>query len=151
MRGILMISLMLLFSSGLVFAQQPPSPEKMQQEMERMRQEDEQRQQELLERLKKDNPQAYQQRKDSLDRQAKINAIVSSFQTGKISDAQAENQLYPLIKQEVEDYINNSEARIKVLEKQLANLQKAKDNPDFLIKKRINEMLGKSMPNPEEY
>jgi vacuolar-type H+-ATPase subunit I/STV1 len=151
MRRILILSLILLSSNTFVFAQKPPSPEQMQKETEKMRREIDKIQQQELERLKKENPEAYQQRKDALDIQAKINEIVSSFRSGKISASQAESQLYPLVKSSLQDSINNLGAQIERLEKKLESLKKAKANPDLLVKKRIDELLGRSMPSPDDF
>jgi len=143
----------LLFIPVLVFSQQqqPPGSEKMRQDMEKMRQEMGKRQQDELEMLKKVNPQLYQQRKNSIDAQAKINAIVASFREGKISSSQAESQLSPLVKQDMQTYINDLDNKIKRLEKKLDFYKKAKANPSLLIKKRIDELLGKSMPRLEDF
>ena len=143
----------LLFIPVLVFSQQqqPPGSEKMRQDMGKMRQEMGKRQQDELEMLKKVNPQLYQQRKNSIDAQAKINAIVASFREGKISSSQAESQLSPLVKQDMQTYINDLDNKIKRLEKKLDFYKKAKANPSLLIKKRIDELLGKSMPRLEDF
>lgn len=138
MNRILVICLILLFFSGIIFAQQPPSPVvKMQREMQGVRQE-------------KENSKPYKQRQDVLENQTKINAIVVAFREGKISSFQAESQLSPLVKQEMQDDINNLESRIARLEKELEFLKRAKANPDLLIKERIDQMLGKAMPTPDE-
>jgi len=149
MRKILILSLLLLSCPTFVFAQQSTNPEQMQKQMEKMRQEFEKRQQEDLENLKKTDPKAYQERNDSLDRQAKINSILTSFHAGKISVSQAEQQLYPLVKQNIKDM--NVDAEIARLEKRLEYLKKVKRDPDLLIKKRIDELLGRSTPMPEEF
>lgn len=146
MHRILVICLMLLFSSGSIFAQQPPTPEKMQKDMEKMSQERQKRQQEELERLKKENPQLYQQRKEALEKQEKINSILSYFREGRISASQAESQLYPLIREEIKAEMSGLESRIERLEKELEFLKKAKNNPDLLIKRRIDLMLGRIAP-----
>jgi len=154
----------LLFLPGFVFSQQKPptDTEKMQpkqkmdkmqqkQKMDKMRQDMENRQEKELEMLKKTNPQLYQKKKNDIENKAKIKAIVASFREGKISSSQAESQLSPLVKQQMQDYIKSLDDRIARLQKKLDFYKKAKVNPDLLIKKRIDELLGKSKPSPEDF
>ena len=145
MYRILVMSLVWLFFSGIIFAQQPPVPAQMK-DMEKMQQEMQKRQQGESERLKKENPQLYQQ----VENQQKINSIVSSFHAGKISASQAESQLYPLIQQDIKTEMGGLESRIKNLEKKLEFLRRAKSNPDLLIKRRIDLMLGRIAPGAED-
>ena len=133
MQRILVSCLMLLFFSGSISAQQPRSPVEIAQEV-----------------LEKKNPQLYKERQEALERQAKINAIVTAFRKGEISSYHAESQLNPLVKQEIEDDINKLESKIASLEKKLESLKEAKTNPEPLIKKRIDQMLGKTMLTPDE-
>lgn len=154
MRSILMMNLILLFSGGFIFAQEPKTnPAQMQdsqKQMEKIHQDMEKRQQQELERLKETDPQAYQERRASLDRQAQIQALIASFQAGKISLSQAESQLYPLVEEDMQVYINNLGVMIQRQEKQLEFLKEVRSDPQQLIKKRIDELLGKSRPNPED-
>jgi septal ring factor EnvC (AmiA/AmiB activator) len=147
----------LLFFPVCIFAQQPAKPasvEERQKEMEKQYQEmknkQEKMQEEQLERLKRQNPQLYKERKAALDNQAKIDSIVFSFRQGKISASEAERQLYPLIKESMQGEIDVLPKNIERLEKQLEFLKKTQKNPDLLIKKRIDEMLGKASHTPEE-
>ena len=133
MQRILVICLMLLFFSGSVSAQLPRSPAEIEQE-----------------ELKRKNPQLYKESQEASERQAKISAIVTAFRKGEISSYYAENQLNPLLKQEIEDDINGLESKIASLEKKLESLKEAKTNPEPLIKKRIDQMLGKAMLTPDE-
>lgn len=100
--------------------------------------------QEELERLKEINPKLYEQRKKELGRQAKINAILKEFREGKLAGAQSESQLFPLIKEELGPKVSALDDRIKRLEKQLVFMRSAKQNPDVLIKERIDQLLGRS-------
>ena len=144
-----------LFLPGFVFSQHKPptDTEKMQQKqkMDKMRQDIEKHHQDELETLKKTNPQLYQKKKNDIENKAKIKAIVASFREGKISSSQAESQLSPLVKQQMQDYIKSLDDRIARLQKKLDFYKKAKVNPDLLIKKRIDELLGKSKPSPEDF
>lgn len=150
MLRILIISVILLLSSRLVFAEQSLKQENMQKMMEKRQQERQGREQRELERLKKTSPELYKQRKDSQDRSAKISAILSSFRQKKISDSEAERQLYPLVKQGMQGQIDHLGQTIERLEKRLKSLKEAKQDPDSLIKKGVDQMLGKSMPSPDE-
>jgi hypothetical protein len=152
---------LLLVWNGLAFAGEPPAPPQAQQRQDgqqkqqeeywkQMQQQYEKTQQEELERLKKMDPKLYEQRQRDLQRQTKINAILQEFHQGKLTDAQCESQLFPLIKEELGPEISGLEARIQRLEKQLAFTRSAKQNPDLLIKKRIGQMLGRPMAGPEE-
>ena len=158
MYRVLFFILFLFFSPIVLFAQTPQSPKEMQKEMQRMERERKQmeetikkQQQEDLERLRKEDPNMYKQMKASLDRSAKIEKIISLFAQGKISDSAAEKKLYPLVKQDMQSYIDNLEETITRLENKLNSLKKAKRNPGFLIKKRIDEMLGRTTPSPDDF
>lgn len=117
--------------------------EKMLKEMEKM-------QQQQLETLKKNNPEAYNQQKKTLDDQQKISAILSSFQNKSISADVAEKQLYPLLKNSPEFSTETIDSQIAQTEKKLNSLKKIRTNPDIAVKKRIDQMLGKTMPSPED-
>lgn len=149
---ILAIALLLCFHV-FIFAQTAIPSDKMR-DFEKQRQDIEQKmkqmQQEELERLKKENPQLYQQRRDAFDRQTKISAILSSFHAKTLSESQVESQLYPLIKQDVQQYATGLGAEIQRVEKRLEFLRKVKSNPEILVKKRLDQLLGKSAPSPEE-
>jgi len=150
---ILSFSIVLIFPSVRIFAQQPLAPTKQsksgvdnkaQQQIREALQRIRQQQQQELESLKKTNPKLYQQKKDALDRQKQINAIVINFRQGKISAAKAKNQLLPLLKQDVEDFMNRLDSQIKILEIRIAELKKVKINPDSLLQERLNQLLGQS-------
>jgi hypothetical protein len=149
-REILIMIFIAAFSCGSVCAQGLPGPEKMQKEMEKMNREFEARQAEEMERLKKSDPVSYQQRKDAADAQAKIAAVITAFQQGQISLAQAEGKLYPLVKQDVKSFADSLNTEIAHAEKRLEYLKKAKADPEFLIRKRIDSLLGKSVPSLDE-
>lgn len=146
--------LFLLFCPVTTFSQEPTGLEKtrdLQKEIERMQQDEEKRQQEELEVLKGLDPQLYKERKSLIERQNNINKIISSYRGGKVSLVQAENQLYPLIKEGMQGYLDNLGGEIARLEKKLESLKKAKKNPDILIKKNISQLLGQIPPAPEDF
>ena len=103
------------------------------------------RQQEL-ERLKRENPQAYEQRKAALEREQKMQAVVTAFYQGTLSGDEAERRLTPLVKKQLEEEgaLSSLSARIERLEDKLAFLKKAQKNPNLLVKQRIEQMLGKT-------
>lgn len=154
------IGLLLVWNS-LAFAGELPAPTQAQQSLDeqpkqqqeyqkQMQQQYEKTRQEELERLKKMDPKLHEQHQRDLQRQTKINAILQEFRQGKLTDTQSENQLFPLMKEELNLEINGLDDRIKRLEKQLAFMRSARQNPDVLIKKRIDQMLGKSTAGPDE-
>jgi len=120
--------------------------EKMQQQMEKMRQEAEQRQEEMLERLKTTDPEAYKQQKTRLEQQKKISEILEAFYEKKLDAASAESRLYPLIKAQTEEELAGIDSRIDRARKQLEELENIKANPETLVKKRLDQLLGRMKP-----
>lgn len=153
--GLLLVWNILAFAEGpLVFAQE----QKFQDEFRKQQAEywknqprqHEKTPQDELGRLKEVNPKLYEQRKKELERQAKINAILKDFHQGKLTDEQSESQLFPLVKEELGPKISALDVRISWLEKQLAFTRSAKQNPDVLIKERIEQLLGRSMADADD-
>lgn len=129
----------------------PPDMEEMQQQMQQVRQQIDKQQQENLERLKQISPQAYESQKKAQDRQGQIGQILSDYQQKKISADDAERKLTPLIRQEVQQEMAGMDNQIKAAEKKLATLRQAKGNPNALVKKRVDQMLGRGgPPTPDE-
>ena len=145
------LGLVLGFTSTLVAAppSSPPSEQELQEPMEKMRKEHERMQQEHLERLRQTDPQLYEQQKASIERQKKITAILTDWQQKKISESAAESQLAPLIRQDSKAEIAALGERIARLEKRLEFLRKAKADPGLLVKKRLDQLLGRGLPTPE--
>ena len=86
-----------------------------------------------------------------MDRQTKIGAVVKAFYTKSISAEAAESQLTPLIRQDVQAEVAALPSQIERLEKRLDFLRKARTNPDLLIKKRVDQMLGRGgPPSPDD-
>ncbi len=125
----------------------PPDPEKMQAEMQKMQKQMQEQQEKERERLKQINPQLYEQTKKADERQRKITAILTAYQQKSISGEEAERRLSSLIREEIQMEGVNLDQEIKNLEKKLAFLKKAKNNPDLLVKKRVDQLLGKSGPD----
>lgn len=107
-------------------------------------------QQEQLERLKQENPQAYQQQKTAMDRQNKIQEITTLYFQGKLTLPEAKAALSPFAKQQIQEEgaFSNLGATIQRLEKRLAFLKKAELHPELLVQERVDQMLGKSAPLP---
>ncbi len=133
MHRVLVVCLILLFFFGSIFAQEPHSPVVIEQE-----------------ELKKKEPQLYKEKRDTLERQGKIGAIITAFRKGEISSPTAASKLNPLLKQEIEDEVSKLESEIASLGKKLESLREAKANPEPLIKKRINQMLDEAILTPDK-
>jgi hypothetical protein len=103
-----------------------------------------------LERLKTADYKSYLETKSLRDRQEKISDVLSLFRVGKISADKAEAKLYPLIKEEVQPELKALPEKIKKLEGKLEYYKKAKSNPDLLIKKYIDQLLGRSLPSDDD-
>lgn len=129
----------------------PPDPQKIQEEMEKADQQFRKQQEESLQRLKQVAPQAYESQKKTLEQQGQINQIMAAYHQKSISAEDAERRLTSLIKQQVEQELAGLDTQIKMMEKKLASLRQAKGNPSALVKKRVDQMLGRGGPsNPEE-
>ena len=125
--------------------------EKLQEQMRQSQQQMEKQQQEELERLKKMDPKGYESQKKQVEQQAQINQVLSAYQQKTISAEEAERKLTPLIRQQVQEETAGLDGQIKMLEKKLANLKQAKGNPSGLVKKRVDQMLGRGGPtNPDD-
>ncbi len=103
-----------------------------------------------LERLQQDYPAIYETRKTADARRNKISAVVAAFHQNKISAQETEQKLIPLMREELREQINQMDQKISALEKHLAFLKKAKQDPHLLVEKKINELLGLTPPTPEE-
>jgi hypothetical protein len=151
--NLIFVFITILFLPVMALTQELPTQpdmQKIQKDAEKMKQQMENMQQEQLEFLKKLNPQAYQQSKAAYDRAKQIDAVISLLRQGKISSSDAERQLYPLIKEDLRSIVNSMDQKISDLEKKLDYCRKVRSNPEILVKKRIDELLGKSLPNPED-
>jgi hypothetical protein len=141
--------------AGLTLAQEARNntlndQERYQQEFKRIQEEARKREAQELERLKETAPQLYEVRKNAIERQAKLQAILSDFQQSKLTTEQAESQLLPLVKADMRPELEGLNERISRLKQQLAFLEKAKQDPGLLVRRRVGMMLGKQQSGPEE-
>lgn len=104
---------------------------------------------EFLEIMKKEDPEEYRRYMELKRREEKIDTVVSQYQEGKITYETAKRKLYPLFKERLRDRITNIDEEIARLEKKLSFLKKTKKNPSILIKKEIDQALGKGSEKEE--
>ena len=143
--------ILLCLSGALVFAEDSPPQATDVKKYEETQKRIQEIQLKSFERMQKDHPEMYKARKESMGRQAKIKEIVSLFRQGTITLEQAESQLRSLVREDVQDAGKNLDSKIKRLEKTLEFYKKAKNDPNFLVQKRLDEILGKIKPSPEEF
>jgi hypothetical protein len=115
----------------------PPPVDPLMREAERARWQQ-------LQQMSHSEPELYQQSKEAMTRQLQINEIVSAYSAGSLSEGQAQQQLYPLIQQDVITELPMLEEKIIQTQKKLVALQDARSNPESLVRKRIDELLGKT-------
>lgn len=157
MLKVLISFLFVLFFSQPIFARErvtapPPEDASFTVEMERMREEHERmaeeikkREMEELERLRATDPELYEKRKRQIEINERIEEIVISFREGRISEAAAVKQLYPLMREQTREYIDDYlKLEIERLDKRLDFLKRVEKDPDILIQRRINQILGKT-------
>lgn len=169
-----LLSVVLLFSSLILLAQQPPVPQdikkdlkRMQEERNKMEKEQQKLEQEMkqgmkqmqeeaqklreqdIERLKELNPELYKEAMVQQKRQEKINKIISDFRQKKFSKTIARKRLFPLIKEEMKRTIETLPQTIERYEKELEFLKKVEKTPKILINKYIDEALGLKASSPE--
>lgn len=145
----LLLSLGLMSKEG--FSQAPakqgksslPDPKEMEQRQKEWQEQE-------LEFLKRQNPQEYEKRKKIDARQEKIAEIVNSWRENRIALTEAERQLYPLVKEDLQDYLSSLDSEITRLEKRSDFLKKVKKDPAILIQKHIGQLLGKGGFSPED-
>lgn len=148
------LTALLFMTTGAARAEEPPkppSPEEMSRQMEKTQQEMKKLQEQEMEQLKKTSPEQYQKRKSSLELQQQINSILTAFQQGTLSAADAERKLTPLVRQLIEDQTKQLGTEIGRLEKKLDSLRKAKANPDLLVKKQVDMLLGRVSPTSDDF
>ena len=109
----------LLFSPLSIFSQcasceelsEEEKKEQMQatyKKMQEIQKEVQKRQKEYLKRVKNINPEAYRQKKEAWELEAKIQKIVTSFREVNISDKVAQKRLYPLVKKLMQSTLDTS-------------------------------------------
>lgn len=75
------------------------------------------------------------------ERYDKIDQIRQSYFKKQISFDDAERKLMPIAKEELKFRLAAIDNEIRHLKQGLKELEKAKQNPDYLLKKRIKEIL----------
>ena len=136
----LTVFLLLASAGSLKAAQLPPWIRKLQAEQE--------------EQLKKD-PELYRKVKAMRERAESIRAILEVYQGGKLSRAEAEQRLAPLIREDALAELPSLQGRIKKMESELEFLRKASKDPDLLVRRRLDQMLQppgprKTPPEPPD-
>ena len=117
----------LLASAGMLWAVQlPPEIRKLQAQQE--------------EKLKKD-PELYRKVKAMRERAESIRAVLEAYQGGKLSRADAEQKLAPLIREDALAELPSLQGRIQKMESELEFLRKASKDPDLLVRRRLDQML----------
>ena len=124
---------------------QPGQQGSSEENARRMRQMQEQR----MESLKETDPAAYEEQKKLMRRDEKINKIVGKSRAGELSEEEAVQTLFPLIKDRMRPEMDGMKDRIAQLEKLAASLKKDDRDHDAFIRRRVLEMLGKSRPEPD--
>ena len=120
--------------------------EKMQEQMQKSQQNLQKQQKEQLEQFKRMDPKTYEAQKKLMARQEQISQILSAYNQKSISADDAERRLTPLVREEVQQQTAGMDNQIWELERKLAALKKAKSNPNELVKKRVDQMLGRGGP-----
>lgn len=121
---------------------------KLPQRITEMKQQLQQNQEQFLQQLKKIDPEAYESMRAQSEQSKKIAKIVQAFHSKQLSEQEAINDLYPLIKKQLEELLKGIDFRIEMLEKQLAELKNSQNDPDQAIRKQIDRLLGKSSAYP---
>ncbi|MBU4473338.1 MAG: hypothetical protein KJ842_04200 [Candidatus Omnitrophica bacterium] len=96
-----------------------------------------------LEMLKQQNPQMYEQMMKQRKAQEGISRVINDYYQKTISYEAAKAKLYPLVKESLQGRLANLDNEINLLEKKLSELKKAKKDPDYLIGRQIDRILGK--------
>lgn len=124
--------------------------EAAQRSMEQFQQEMEKTQMQYLEQMKKSSPKEYEKMKAAMDRQKQIAQIVAAFRKGSLPEADARRRLYPLVEEQTQDEIRRLPEEIKRLEKRVGELKVFQSDHSMLVKKRMDELLGKLFPTAED-
>jgi hypothetical protein len=146
MRGILIICGLLVLSPGFVFAKTNKvvsSQQDLTRGAEKIMREAQASQERKMQELKKTDPKLYKEKMQQIDNGKEISEILASFRQGKISEEKAERALYPLVQDNMKSSLDGIDSRIATLKKKLKDLQKIKDDPSILVKKRVNQLLGR--------
>ncbi|MCG2705926.1 MAG: hypothetical protein L6254_00045 [Candidatus Omnitrophica bacterium] len=132
---------------GVNFAQMPPAPgqsrPKEEFDFKKFEAERKKAEEKSLEMLKQQNPQMYEQMMKQRKAQEGISRVINDYYQKTISYETAKARLYPLVKESLQGRLANLDNEINLLEKKLSELKKAKKDPDYLIGRQIDRILGK--------
>lgn len=150
MKTLILFFIFLFSFSTFSLAQQPPSPEAMQKQIEESQKFLEEQRKVYLEQLKQQDPAAYEQIKKAELLAEKISKIVSSYRANSISQEEAERQLYPLVEESLKDRLKAIDSEIERLQKRLSYLKEVKRDPSIMVREQIKQLLGEGMLTPPE-
>jgi hypothetical protein len=114
------------------------TPEEAQQQFEQ-----------YLESLKTTDPDAYLRLKLRMDRQQAIGQILSAFQQQQLDVAAAEQRLRPLVRDEVALELASANPAIASAKRLVEQLEAVKRDPDLLVQRRLDQLLGRAQAAPE--
>lgn len=143
---IFVIFLSLCFIGG-IFAQMPAAPgqpkSKEGYDFKKLEAERKKAEEKHLEMVKQQNPQLYEQMMKQRKAQDEISRVINNYYQKTISYEAAKAKLYPLVKESLQGRLANMDNEINLLENKLNALKKAKKDPDYLISREVDRMLGK--------
>ena len=97
-----------------------------------------------LQQLKAVNPEAYEVARQRLERQRQMQDVVQAYREQKLSPRQAEEQLWALVRQEVEMERADAETHLRVLRERLAELELVMKDPQRAVQQRVDRLMGKT-------
>ena len=99
-----------------------------------------------MEQLKSLDPEQYARRKAAQDRQQEINRIVGAYQAGRLTADAAETQLRRFVVVQVAEQLAVLDYEIAQTTQRLHDLQEDKRDPERLMRRRIDRLLGRATP-----
>jgi hypothetical protein len=135
-RKIAQMTSLILINASLVWAQAEIAPIQPTELTSGELQED------LPMKLINSTPDIYMEIQGIKARQQQAVEIAADYHARKITPEEAEQKLYPLLSENVKLELPYIDSQIEQLKNQIRILEEAKWNPDVLIKKRIEEVLG---------
>jgi len=103
-----------------------------------------------MEKLKNVNPPEYKKQRVAFDRLEKIKMIAAQFKRNQITEKAAASALFTLVEQAVQPEMADLDDRITKAEKKLVFLKQSRNNPELLVQRRIEELLGKRQAEPDD-
>lgn len=120
---------------------------KAEAQMRRLHKEQEEALRRQMEQIKRADPQAHAELEKAQKRRQRIDAVLARLRAGEIDVDKAEKELFPLVKAETAYEVSTLEERVRRLEKQLAELRGFQKDPDALVRRRVEELIGKRVPD----